>query len=410
MKNRILAFDVLRGLGIFMVVILHTAFYYYDGIYDIDLNNPSLLVTIIGFLLMFAGLFAMLSGTVHTLQYVSKRADTDSRSLFGYLITHGLILLGVAYFYFLVTGPGIIDFAARSMDESLLVAYLNGRPLNISQQRLLYVDSLVMLALNVMLLAVVFRVFDRFRNHRYAPLAMLVAATVWMAFSVIRIPLYPVYLEAVENNQYGLILALNWFVAKNNPILPFFAFALMGSYVGLLIVRFSFRQIVRRIVPVASVYIVLGVVGYILSPETMLERDIDLTWYFIMVIQVGLFLLMMLGALALFDGRGVRQLGRLGAFFARFGVAGLTVFVFESVLAAGFFRTLQAVGDIRFGMGGALFYGFYIAVLWGVFLFIWEDLNYRFGIEYWMTRLLSLTGKSTKAARLKAGRDATRRS
>ncbi|TVP94583.1 MAG: hypothetical protein EA374_06455, partial [Acholeplasmatales bacterium] len=156
MKNRILAFDVLRGLGIFMVVILHTAFYYYDGVYDIDLNNPSLLVTLIGFLLMFAGLFAMISGAVHTLQYVSKRGTTESRPLFGYLLTHGLILLAVAYFYFIVTGPGIIDFATRSMDESLLVAYLRGNPLAISQQRWLYVDSLVMLALNVMLLAVMF--------------------------------------------------------------------------------------------------------------------------------------------------------------------------------------------------------------------------------------------------------------
>ncbi|TVP96490.1 MAG: hypothetical protein EA374_01300, partial [Acholeplasmatales bacterium] len=70
--------------------------------------------------------------------------------------------------------------------------------------------------------------------------------------------------------------------------------------------------------------------------------------------------------------------------------------------------TLQAVGEVRFGMGGALFYGLYMAILWGVFLFLWEDLGYRFGVEYWMTKLAGLSGHSTKAERLKEGRHAPR--
>lgn len=62
--------DVLRGFGLFVLVTMHTAFYHFAGLYDLDLNNPPLIVTMIGFLLMFAGMFAMISGLVHTLSLI----------------------------------------------------------------------------------------------------------------------------------------------------------------------------------------------------------------------------------------------------------------------------------------------------------------------------------------------------
>lgn len=67
--------DVLRGIGIFVLLVMHSAFYYFDGLYDLDLNNPPLIVTLIGLMLMFAGVFAMISGLVHTHQFLRKRQD-----------------------------------------------------------------------------------------------------------------------------------------------------------------------------------------------------------------------------------------------------------------------------------------------------------------------------------------------
>ena len=42
MKTYYYGLDVLRGFGIFTVLILHSAFYYFDGIYEVDFNNASL--------------------------------------------------------------------------------------------------------------------------------------------------------------------------------------------------------------------------------------------------------------------------------------------------------------------------------------------------------------------------------
>ena len=85
--------------------------------------------------------------------------------------------------------------------------------------------------------------------------------------------------------------------------------------------------------PVILVMIVVGVSGYLLTPETMLERAIDPTWYFIMVIQIGLFLGMILAGLIFFDFNN-RKNNPLTRFISRFGVSGLTPFFLEQIISA----------------------------------------------------------------------------
>ncbi len=154
MKEGYFGLDVLRGLGIFLVIFLHTAFYYFAGIYDLDLNNPPLIVTIIGLLLMFAGMFAMISGFVHTHQNFRKIKE-KSNKIFKYGILSGLLMLLVAYAYFIFTGPGIINFTNKNMNNSILVELIrNNKLISTNIERLFYVDSLVMIGLNIILISI----------------------------------------------------------------------------------------------------------------------------------------------------------------------------------------------------------------------------------------------------------------
>lgn len=230
---RELGLDRLRGLGVFMVIVLHTAFYHFSGIYGVDLSNPSIIITLIGFLLMFAGLFAMISGAAYTLQYIKHEDEAKTRRLG--MIKSGIALWIVAYIYFIVTGPGLIDFSSRSMDESILVALINqGRFVVPSLERWFYVDSLVMLSLNILLLAGFFRLMHKSLFAKRNAKWVLFIAIFFLVLSYVRIPLYIVYLEAVDSNQVILRVGLNYFVNKNNPIFPFFAFALFGVWWALL--------------------------------------------------------------------------------------------------------------------------------------------------------------------------------
>ncbi len=403
MKTHYQGLDFLRGLGVMMAIILHTAFYFYKDLYDVDLANPTPIITIVGFLLMFAGLFAMISGMAHTTQFIRHEDQNDKKSRIRYMLINSGLLLILAYVYFLFTGPGIVMFATRQMDESLFVALINqGRIVIPSVQRLLYVDSLVMLSFNILLLALFFRLFQkRIRNHYF----IFVSAIGFLIISYVRIPLYAVYLDAEAQGRYGIMVLLNWFANKNHPIFPFFAFALFGAWLARLLASQGFKALKQHVLIIAPVMLVAGVVGYLLTPETMLQRAIDPTWYFIMVMQIGLFMLLILLSLWLFDIRKAGN-GLVGRFVARYGVAGLTPFFLESTVSALIFFLINLMFSFALGLPGAIVFGVVLAVLWGLFLAFWQKHNYRYGVEWVLSSLLNKHHQSSKLMKLKGATDA----
>lgn len=391
--KRLYAVDFLRGLGVFFVIILHTGFYYFDGIYDVDMDNPSLIITIIGFLLMFAGLFAMLSGISYTIQFLN--AD-DKKIRIKYMGYAGLFMMVIAYLYFLFTGPGIIHFDTRSMDESLIVSWIrDGSFQPWTFERIFYVDSLVMISFNIWLLALLFLVIQKVIQQEKTHIYLLLFATLFMILSYIRIPLYNVYLEARDSNHYLVMMILNWLVAKNNPILPFYAFALFGVWIALLLKKQSFKVLRNWMLPVGLSYMVVGILGYILTPETMLERAIDPTWYFIMVTQIGLFQLLILWALYVFDFKA-RKAFFLTRFIKRFGVAGLTPFFFEQIMSAVIFLIINQFFTLRLDIPGAITFGVIHVLIWGIILMYWEKSHYKYSIEWAYTHILNKVSQSSK--------------
>jgi hypothetical protein len=409
MKRQYLGLDILRGFGIFMVVWLHSAFYYFDGLYDLDLNNPPLIVTLVGLLLMFAGLFAMISGTAHTLQLHRK---TDSgyglKKILVFNSIGGLLILAIGYAYFIFTGAGLVHFETRSMNNSMLVDLIRyGRISTVLSERVLYVDSLTMIGMNILIMGLIFVLASRWvRNKKlrsWSSFYLLSALGVFLV-SLVRIPLYDVYLKAVAGKQLGMVLLLNGLVNKNNPLLPYLAFGLMGAWLASMLKERGWRSLVRTALPLSLALLTTGVVLYIGLPDTMLQRSIDLKWYAIMTAQLGLFLGMMLVVLRHYDFRreeDTRHMSSVSTFVYRFGVAGLTAFFLESVVSACIYRVLSLVTPgLHFGLITALLYGFVLALCWGFFLMLWEKVQFRYGLEYFYCSILDRFGESEKRHKL----------
>jgi hypothetical protein len=70
--TRLGSLDLIRGVGIIAVVFLHSATFHYESITEIDFDNPPLVITVIGFLLMWAGLFALVSSVAYTYSSVTR--------------------------------------------------------------------------------------------------------------------------------------------------------------------------------------------------------------------------------------------------------------------------------------------------------------------------------------------------
>jgi hypothetical protein len=413
MKNRYEGLDFLRGLGIFFLVILHSAFYFFGGLYDLDLSNPPPVVTVIGLLLMFAGMFAIISGCVHGLQFM-RRSDKEAvtpRQIFLPFLIRGVIIFVIAMAYFIITGPGIVDMAARSMDQSILVGLIRtGRFQGLSMERIFYVDSLVMISSNIILLgiftAILYRILRSNIGKCFARICFI-SGLAFAVLSLLRIPLFSVYAAAIEDGSTPVFLLLNYLVAKNNPVLPYFSFGLFGLWIAALLRTDTGKAIFRKGLLVSVLFLVSGVFLYIRLPDTMLQREIDLKWYSIMLAQLGLFILLVFTALYLFDfkSRPIRPENPIVRFIARFGIAGLTVFFLESVISALVYRALTLVFPaLSFTIPQALLFGIAMAIVWGVLLIFWERSGYRFGLEYLYGKVASLRGESSKLTRLSAHR------
>lgn len=404
MKKNFTGLDVLRGIGIFALLVMHTAFYHFEGLFELDLSNPPAIVTFIGLILMFAGVFAMISGLVHTHQHFRKinQQKMPFDQAVKYNMISGALILIVAYLYFIVTGPGLADMSAKFMSNSILVElFTSGKLIGTTVERVLYVDSLVMIGMNILLMGVFFRLHHRFFK-KITPSFYLISALLFFAFSLIRIPLYTIYLDALESGNWLVTLLLNWLVNKNNPVFPYLSFALFGAWISALILTVDFKKVVRQVLPLGILLFVGGVVLYITLPDTMLQRSIDPVWFALMMAQNGLFMLFVLAVLKFYDFGKPRVPGFISRFFIRFGVAGLTIFFIESVVSAAIASTLRIfIPSLAFDIPGSLTFGLILALLWGVVLIIWEKFGYKYGIEYFYTRVLKKYGGSAKADKLK---------
>jgi len=403
MKKNYKGLDVLRGLGIFVLLIMHTAFYHFDGLYDLDLNNPPLIVTLIGLMLMFAGVFAMISGLVHTHQHFRKIQETQLpiKTTLNHNLRSGVFILLIAYLYFIFTGPGVVNMAERFMNNSILVElFASGKLIGTNLERVLYIDSLVMIGMNILLLGLFYRLQHAFFKT-IQPLFYLFSGLGFFALSLIRIPLYNLYLSALDQGNIILVLALNWFVNKNNPIFPYLSFALFGAWMATLLIKHDFKEVVKRVLPVGILLFVSGIVLYITLPDTMLERAIDPVWFALMMAQNGLFMLLILLFLKVYDTNLLKPLNGVSTFLKRFGVAGLSIFFIESVISTLIFSLLKLfIPTLSLSIPQALLFGLVLALLWGGILMLWERHGYKYGIEYFYTRFLKPTGGSNKEDKL----------
>jgi uncharacterized membrane protein YsdA (DUF1294 family) len=405
MNKHWIGLDFLRGIGLFFLIVMHSAFYYYSGLWDLDLDNPPLIITIIGFLLMFAGMFAMISGCVHGIsihQLIYQKKWSPGQVLRKKAVS-GFFILLVAWLYFVFTGPGLAVFSARQMNNSIAVEWiLSGRWAGFNQDRLLYIDSLVMIGSNILLVSLIWLLLNRIRKLN--PAVLLIVSAAVMLLSLLRLPLYPVYLKQVSQSNWWSTLLLFWLVNKNNPVLPFLAFGLIGSWVGLHLTEGKSR---RPIFWTGLALLLIGVVLYVFLPDTMLQREIDLKWYSIMVTQLGLFLLLIIAALAVFDRKALPggAVGLVCRFFCRFSYAGLTAFFWESIIAALAWRLLSLLfPGLELGIGGALLFGLVLALIWGFMLPLWEKKQYVGSIEYFYGLIVSRLGRfSSKADKLQKG-------
>lgn len=395
--------DAVRGFGLMAMIVLHGALYHYGALARIDFDHPPPVVVVIGFLLMWGGLFAVLSGAVHATRALEQRACGVGLGAWcrrEWIGSAGYLLLGVAYFA--LVGPGLLNLSDGSQDSSVLVGFLrSGQWRAPSAARWLYMNTLFMIGFATLFATPVVAALLAAHGPGGPVLQRAAAAVALVALlsSALRIPLYPLYERAAAEGRPLWLLAGFWLVNKNDPIWPSLGLVLGGTLLGFAMNAAPQPGRLRWPVGLGLLLLVAGTGGWLLGAPSMLRRSVDQTWLSIMLLQAGVILLGLCGLHRALDAPagsagGAARPGAFGRVLERFSRMSLSVLFGETVLAEAAARGLASVRpDWNSTVPAVLLFGCANAAAWALLLARWERGGYAFSLERGWVRVMAALGR-----------------
>ena len=414
--ERIVTLDILRGAAITGMVFLHNGAFHFAGL-ETALKSPPPWLVAFGFLLLWAGLFGVVSGAAHattTLRRLEReraRAQTPwryPRSLLAGAFQTFAVLFAMHWLWTLVVANSAVT--PDPNDPTLRVTlvpgwmYYGSLP-RIHPENYVFASALWMIAANVLLVSLTFRWLYRRDPPREGDgltrSLLLLAALVLLATPVLRALLFEPTMALVGRGGVAILAAIPLALLVNdpNPVFPFFAYGLLGAIAGAAVVRGQLRRPLYRLLGGAGLVLVvlggsglLGLGGVVVAGRESIWGQSPLYFTALGYFLLGLFAWLLAGLLAAFDppagsGRAPWRPRWLRPIL-RFGRLSLTVFMLEGIVAMalrigldalipGWNRSLSAV--IVFALGNVF--------LWHGVLVAWERLDYRGSLEWWLARL-----------------------
>jgi hypothetical protein len=170
--------------------------------------------------------------------------------------------------------------------------------------------------------------------------------------------------------------------------------------------------VTTAVVVFGVVWLLAGAVGYLLLPDTMLERSVDEMWYAIIVAQVGLFVLLVALSWHFVDARGAApatasaNASRRPGLWRLCGSASLTIFTWETPVRSLYARLWDAIfpgWSARIPV--VLLFALTMVLIWLAAILLWKRVRFVGSIEWLVGRLYAaLKRPSAKEEALAAGR------
>ncbi len=412
---RVVTFDILRGIAIGTMVFLHNGVFHAQNVGALLADPPPWLI-LFGFLLLWAGLFGVVSGAANaatTMRRLERHATQGGpwrypASLLRGAVQTFLIVFALHWAWTLVVGNSGVTASAD--DPALRVTMIPGLMYygfvpRIHPENWIFASALWMIASNVLLVSLSLRWFYRETPPRpddsVIRFLLVVAIVVLVATPLLRAWLFPPMMT--WDHRGGLWIAaavpLALLINDPNPVFPFFAYGLLGAIVGISLARAEPRRLLyRRMLAGGAVLLVAGGVGLAVSGGLVLVEREEI-WgqsplYFssLAYLLLGIFSWLIAGLLAIFDpapesGRTPWRPGWLRA-LVRFGRLSLTIFLLEGILAMALRIGLDHLAPgWNAALGNVLVFAAANLLLWHLLLVAWERVGFRGSMEWCLARL-----------------------
>jgi hypothetical protein len=215
-----------------------------------------------------------------------------------------------------------------------------------------------------------------------------------MLFSFTRIYLYSIVGQSIQAKNYLVATVLSFTIANPYPLLPYLAYGLFASIIGLMIYKKRESLIKKVIIPIGLFFFIYGLVGCMNFPKTISKADYF--WYFKTHLELGVFILTITFFWLTFEFRNKKIINI--PFIKWFSRVSLTIYLLETFLSEIFGKILNyLIPAWNQTINGCLIFGALNIIIWILILWIWQKNNFKFSVEYWWVKIFRKLGKkSTK--------------
>ena len=391
--KRIESFDFLRGILLIFVIFFHASVFNYANIHKIDFSNPPILVVIISFLTLWGGMIIFYSGIINTLMALRR----NNKFYLKFLVYAGIIYLFISYILNIFLGRWTNDFINNKPDLTMVANLIRTSQLQFPHiSKWFEGSSLMIIGINLILLSLLLRLWLKKGSMDYKKqyLVLSISGFVIMFISFIRIYLYPLIEQSIKQHNYVLATILSYAVANPYPLLPYLAYGLFASMMGLIIYQERFDLIKKIMIPIASFFCLFGFVGMSQFEKTISKADYF--WYFKTQFELGVFIFIAIFITYLYLVK--HKEFKWARFIKNFSTVSLTIYLLEVALSELLGKVLLSLLPMwNQTINGCLLFGFVNVMIWGLILMIWHKFNFKYSLEYFWVLFFSKIGKiSTK--------------
>jgi peptidoglycan/LPS O-acetylase OafA/YrhL len=398
MNKRIESLDFLRGISLILVVFFHTSVYNYANIHKIDFNNPPIIVVLISFLVLWGGLLIFYSGIVNTIMFSERIEKLGNLKHANFLFIAGGIYIIIHYILNIFLGRWNVDFINNQPDMTVAAGSIRNMQLTFPGiAKFFEGSSISTIGLNLIIIASLLLFLLRnkgFEKEKRNYWVLGASGFIIMLLSFTRIYLYSALGQSLQAKNYLLATMLSFSIANPYPLLPYLAYGLFASILGLMMYKKRKNLIKKVFIPIGFFFFIYGLVGSMNFPKTISKADYF--WYFKTNLELGIFILIITFFLLTFELRDKKIINI--PFIKWFSRISLTVYLFETLLSEIFGKILDClIPSWNQTINGCLIFGAANIIIWILILWIWQKNNFKFSIEYWWVKIFRKLGKeSTK--------------
>lgn len=386
--KRIVALDIIRGIAIISIVVLHRLHYNWTAAgpgRTIGDSAAPWVLFVLFYLITMAGIFALITGTVTSTRAYQRNAkgqSTPNQLLYGGLAT-GLWILSLHYIQRIFFANGFLE--GRFPVGILLGWMRTGEAVPLAPG--LYYESNALSMIGSVVIIVTFVLFLVFRNRKSRELKkdirlyIIWGTLILLATPVLRYELGLYKSILAENHNYFGLTLVNLLIGGYG-MFPFLAYGFFGAAIGAAMAgKVSPLKLKQTLLLSGLALFVAGGTGFFILGgwgfNSMFANTLanQLHWILFRLNQLGFFLILFWLFLSLVDFASSGKKERILRIFypARvFGMMSLTVFFCEPILAEMFTKILDLLfPGWNVHLLPVLLFGFFCLIVWWLLLRLW---------------------------------------